>query len=78
MLLFWIMLAVVSVLTWTRRFSLLPVLGLVSCFYLMAQESHTNWLRFLVWLMAGLVVYFLYSRRNSRLNPDSPLHQSGR
>lgn len=78
MLLFWIMLAVVSVLTWTRRFSLLPVLGLVSCFYLMAQESHTNWLRFLVWLLAGLVVYFLYSRRNSRLNPDSPLHQGGR
>jgi APA family basic amino acid/polyamine antiporter len=67
MLLFWIMAATVSVLSFTKGFSLIPVLGLVSCFYLMAQESHTNWLRFLIWLGIGLVVYFLYGIRNSKL-----------
>lgn len=67
MLLFWIVAAVVSVLSFVHSFSLLPVLGLVSCFYLMAQESHTNWLRFLIWLVIGLVIYFSYGRNHSHL-----------
>lgn len=67
MLFFWIVLAIVTFYSWLRNFSLIPALGLISCFYLMAQESHTNWLRFLVWLVVGLTVYFLYSRKNSKL-----------
>jgi basic amino acid/polyamine antiporter, APA family len=72
MALFWIVMLIVSVLTFMKSFSLIPVLGLSSCLYLMAQESHTNWLRFLIWLVIGLVVYFGYSRQNSRLakNPE--------
>lgn len=68
MLLFWIMAVWVSLLSFVQKFSLIPVLGLISCFYLMAQESHTNWLRFLVWLLVGLCIYFLYGRKNSKLN----------
>lgn len=67
MVLFWIVAIVVAVLSFLKKFSLLPVLGLTSCFYLMAQESHTNWLRFLVWLAIGLVIYFSYSYHNSKL-----------
>lgn len=67
MVLFWLVAIIVSVMTFTKNFSLIPVLGLTSCFYLMAQESHTNWLRFLIWLAIGLVIYFAYSRHNSRL-----------
>ena len=67
MMLFWLVLILVSLQTWRKQFSLIPVLGLLSCFYLMAQESHTNWLRFLLWLLVGLVVYFLYSRQHSKL-----------
>jgi APA family basic amino acid/polyamine antiporter len=39
----------------------------------MAQESHTNWYRFIIWLVIGLVIYFTYGYRNSKLNriPDS-------
>jgi Ca2+/Na+ antiporter len=69
MLLFWIVISILSVLSFIRNFSLIPVLGLVSCFYLMAQESYTNWLRFVIWLLVGLVIYFLYSRGHSKLNP---------
>ncbi len=68
MLVFWIVATIVSFLSFKKDFSLIPVLGLLSCFYLMAQESHTNWYRFLIWLCIGLVIYFLYSRHNSRLN----------
>jgi basic amino acid/polyamine antiporter, APA family len=67
MLVFWIVTTVVSVLSFTRDFSLIPVLGLLSCFYLMAQESHTNWYRFVIWLCIGLVIYFMYGRHNSKL-----------
>lgn len=64
---FWIVMVVLAVFTYLKSFSLIPVLGLASCLYLMAQEHHTNWLRFLVWLGIGLVVYFLYGYKKSRL-----------
>jgi APA family basic amino acid/polyamine antiporter len=67
MALFWIIAAIVAVLSFLKKFSLIPVLGLTSCLYLMAQESHSNWYRFLVWLSIGLIVYFSYSRKNSKL-----------
>jgi len=61
MLLFWLVVIIVAVYTFKRNFSLIPVLGLISCFYLMAQETYLVWIRFLAWLILGLLVYFLYS-----------------
>jgi len=37
----------------------------MSCFYLMTELGYTNWLRFLIWLVVGLVIYFTYSYRHS-------------
>ncbi len=59
---------VVSFLSFTKNLSLIPVLGLLSCGYLMTELGYTNWLRFLIWLAIGLVVYFGYSYRNSKLH----------
>ncbi len=70
MLLFWLVAAIVSVLSFQKNFSVIPVLGLLSCFYLMAQESYTNWLRFVIWLVIGLFIYFLYGKHNSRLGKN--------
>lgn len=67
MLVFWVVAAIVTVYTFLKNFSLIPVMGLLSCFYLMSQESHTNWLRFGIWLIIGLVIYFTYGYKNSRL-----------
>jgi basic amino acid/polyamine antiporter, APA family len=67
MLAFWIVAFIVSVFSFIKSYSLIPVLGLLSCFYLMAQESHTNWYRFFIWLVIGLVIYFTYGYKNSRL-----------
>ena len=36
----------------------------------MTKLGHTNWLRFLIWLGIGLILYFTYSRRNSKLRPE--------
>lgn len=56
----------------TRNISLIPVLGLLSCLFLMTKLGHMNWMRFLIWLGTGLVVYFTYSIRRSHLN-NQPL-----
>lgn len=67
MALFWVIAITVAVLAFIRKYSLLPILGMISCFYLMAQETHLIWTRFLGWLGIGLVIYFLYSYHNSKL-----------
>lgn len=68
MVIFWAITFIVAILSFIKKFSLLPVLGMVSCFYLMAQETHIVWMRFLIWLVVGLTVYFLYSYKHSNLN----------
>jgi APA family basic amino acid/polyamine antiporter len=47
---------------------LLPGLGFLSCLGLAAYLPPTSWWRFLAWLLLGLVLYFSYGFRNSRLN----------
>jgi basic amino acid/polyamine antiporter, APA family len=59
---------VITVLSYTRNLSLIPVLGLITNLYLMTELGITNWSRFLAWLALGLLVYFFYGYRNSRLN----------
>jgi basic amino acid/polyamine antiporter, APA family len=58
---------VIVVLCYVKRLSLIPVLGLMSCAYLMTELGITNWIRFGLWLVAGLVIYFLYGYRHSLL-----------
>ena len=64
---FWAIAVIVAVLAFAKKFSLIPILGMISCFYLMAQETHKVWMRFLIWLAIGLVIYFLYSYTHSKL-----------
>lgn len=57
-----------SVLSFVKNLSLIPVLGLLSCLYLMTELGYTNWLRFLIWLALGLIIYFTYGYHKSKLN----------
>lgn len=56
-----------SILAFVKKLSLIPVLGLLSCFYLMAELEYESWIRFLSWLVIGLVIYFSYGYKNSVL-----------
>jgi amino acid transporter len=65
--LFIILSAAIAVFSFIKNLSLIPVLGLLSCFYLMTELGYTNWLRFLIWLVIGLVIYFTYGYKHSVL-----------
>lgn len=56
-----------SYLSITRKLSLIPVLGMLSCFYLMTEIALKNWIVFTIWLIIGLTIYFLYSYGHSKL-----------
>jgi basic amino acid/polyamine antiporter, APA family len=49
----------------------LPILGVVACVLMMAGLGWTNWLRLFGWLAIGIVIYFAYSKKNSKLNTDN-------
>jgi basic amino acid/polyamine antiporter, APA family len=53
-----------------KRWSLIPVLGLLTNLYLMSELGVTNWFRFGIWLVVGLFIYFLYGMKHSRLKED--------
>jgi APA family basic amino acid/polyamine antiporter len=44
-----------------------PLIGIALCIYLMSKLEGETWLRFGVWLLVGLVIYFAYGRTHSRL-----------
>jgi len=54
--------------SYIKNLSLIPMLGLVCCLYMMCELTVWNWLYFSVWLLIGLSIYFLYSRHHSKLH----------
>ncbi|WP_223652484.1 amino acid permease [Hymenobacter psoromatis] len=58
----------IMVVTFQKKLSLLPVLGLLTNLYLMTQLGINNWTMFLIWLLIGLAIYFTYGYKHSRLN----------
>lgn len=65
---FFIIWTVIAFFSATHNLSLIPVLGLLVNMYLMTQMGAMNWERFLYWCLAGLVIYFGYSYRKSKLH----------
>ena len=63
--------AYLGVLSYRKNLSLIPLLGLSSCAYLMTELGIVNWARFGIWLIVGLAVYFLYSVHHSKLKGQS-------
>ncbi|MCO5241006.1 MAG: amino acid permease [Chitinophagaceae bacterium] len=66
-LLFIVIAAVFAVLTFIRKYSLIPILGVLFCLYLMIEIPTISWFWFFIWMALGLVIYFLYGYRHSKL-----------
>ena len=66
----WIFIIVAVVLTIAavrKQWSIIPVMGLLINLFLMSELGIINWMRFLIWLVIGLVLYFSYGTKKSRL-----------
>ncbi|MEV4597472.1 amino acid permease [Amycolatopsis sp. NPDC049253] len=48
-----------------------PIIAAVACFYLMLNLDVLTWIRFAAWLVLGLLIYFFYGRKHSRLAPGN-------
>ncbi len=63
----WAALAILSVMAFVKSWSLIPLLGLSTCLYLLTGMTGRNWLWFGCWLVLGVIIYFLYGYRKSKL-----------
>ncbi len=67
-LILWFLLSIVSFL---KKLSLIPVLGLLINLYLMTQMGAANWERFFYWCLVGVAIYFAYGYQKSKLRVES-------
>ena len=58
---------IITAVTFLRRYSLIPVLGVLFCLYLMIEIPARSWMVFFGWMAVGLAIYLLYGRRKSKL-----------
>ncbi len=68
MWIFLISLIGLTIWAYKENLSLIPLLGLICCLYMMAELSVWNWIYFGIWLLIGLVIYFGFSQKNSKMN----------
>ena len=59
---------VVAILSFVKHFSLIPILGVLCCLYLMVEIPVNSWIVFFGWMLMGILIYCLYGRKHSLLN----------
>ncbi len=66
-LVFMVVAWLIAIFSFIRKYSLIPVLGMLCCLYLMIEIPAKSWLVFFGWMALGLLIYFLYGYRKSKL-----------
>ena len=66
-LVFIVTLIVVAVLSFLRKYSVIPIVGALSCLYLLTEIPAISWLWFFIWMGLGLLIYNFYGKKNSKL-----------
>lgn len=66
-IIFWIVVILLSIVSFLKSFSLIPLLGLTTCLYLLTGMTGENWAWFGSWLVLGLIFYFSYGYKKSKL-----------
>ena len=66
-LIFMLIAVITAFYSFVKSFSFIPIIGALSCLYLMIEIPVLSWIWFFVWMSIGLMIYFLYGRNNSKL-----------
>lgn len=66
-IIFWLLSFAIAAVTFVKKYSLIPLLGLITCLYLLTGMTAKNWAWFAGWLVLGLIIYFLYGYKKSKL-----------
>ena len=66
-LVFVFILIIVAVMSFIRKYSIIPIIGALCCLYLMIEIPPVSWLWFFIWMTLGLVIYSFYGRKKSLL-----------
>jgi APA family basic amino acid/polyamine antiporter len=75
LIIFWLSAALLAVAAFIKKYSLIPLMGLITCLYLLTGMTKSNWAWFLSWLVIGVVFYFLYGYKKSKLGILSAARQ---
>jgi APA family basic amino acid/polyamine antiporter len=67
LIIFWLSAILLCFFAFIKRFSLIPLMGLITCLYLLTGMTKSNWAWFLSWLLLGIIFYFLYGYKKSKL-----------
>ena len=67
-LLFVLCALIASFFSFKLNLNAIPIIGTLSCLYLMTEIPPISWLIFLIWISIGLTIYFGYSKKHSHLN----------
>ncbi|MBC7625934.1 amino acid permease [Ferruginibacter sp.] len=67
LIIFWFSALLLAIITFIKKYSLIPLMGLITCMYLLTGMTKNNWAWFLGWLLIGLVIYLLYGYKKSNL-----------
>ena len=69
-LVFMVIAIITAIKSFLKSYSAIPVIGALSCLYLMIEIPAISWLWFFAWMGLGLTIYFLYGRKRSKLASD--------
>jgi amino acid transporter len=67
-LIFILLSGALAIFSFLKNFSLIPILGVSCCMYLMVEIPANSWLVFFAWMLLGLLIYFFYGKNRSKLN----------
>ncbi|HMI78241.1 MAG TPA: amino acid permease [Ferruginibacter sp.] len=67
LIIFWISAVLLAVFAFIKKYSLIPLMGVITCMYLLTGMSKSNWVWFIAWLVLGIIIYFLYGYNKSKL-----------
>jgi basic amino acid/polyamine antiporter, APA family len=66
-LVFVMLAATLTILTFVRKYNVIPILGVLFCSYLLIEIQALSWLYFFGWMSIGLAIYFSYGYHKSKL-----------